>query len=106
MTLSARLDRWFDVTKRGSTVETEIKAGVCTFLTMSYILLVNPQILGAAGEDWGSTAWRRFGEQRQQQQQQQPQQPQQRSSKQQRRRRRWTQHAAAAVVACASPPNP
>jgi xanthine/uracil/vitamin C permease (AzgA family) len=27
----------------------EVKSGVVTFLTMSYILLVNPQILGAAG---------------------------------------------------------
>jgi xanthine/uracil/vitamin C permease (AzgA family) len=32
-------------------VANEVKAGVVTFLTMSYILLVNPQILGAAGDD-------------------------------------------------------
>jgi xanthine/uracil/vitamin C permease (AzgA family) len=41
--------RFFKVTERGSTIGTEIKAGIATFLTMSYILLVNPQILGAAG---------------------------------------------------------
>jgi xanthine/uracil/vitamin C permease (AzgA family) len=40
---------YFRVTERGSTVATEIKAGIVTFLTMSYILLVNPQILSAAG---------------------------------------------------------
>ncbi len=41
--------RYFKVSERGSSIGTEIKAGVITFLTMSYILLVNPQILGAAG---------------------------------------------------------
>jgi xanthine/uracil/vitamin C permease (AzgA family) len=41
--------RYFKISERGSTIGTEIKAGVVTFLTMSYILLVNPQILGAAG---------------------------------------------------------
>lgn len=41
--------RFFKITERGSTIGTEIKSGIATFLTMSYILLVNPQILGAAG---------------------------------------------------------
>jgi xanthine/uracil/vitamin C permease (AzgA family) len=40
---------YFHIRERGSTVATEVKAGVCTFMTMSYILLVNGQILGAAG---------------------------------------------------------
>jgi AGZA family xanthine/uracil permease-like MFS transporter len=35
--------------ERGTTVGTEIRAGVVTFLTMSYILFVNPQILSQAG---------------------------------------------------------
>jgi xanthine/uracil/vitamin C permease (AzgA family) len=43
------LSRFFKITERGSTIGTEIKSGIATFLTMSYILLVNPQILGAAG---------------------------------------------------------
>lgn len=43
------VDRYFRVSERGSTLGTEVKSGVVTFLTMSYILLVNPQILGAAG---------------------------------------------------------
>lgn len=38
------------MSERGSTLANEVKSGVVTFLTMSYILLVNPQILGAAGE--------------------------------------------------------
>jgi hypothetical protein len=41
--------RYFKVSERGSTLGSEVKSGVVTFLTMSYILLVNPQILGAAG---------------------------------------------------------
>jgi len=41
--------RLFDVESRGSTIRTEIVAGVTTFMTMSYILFVNPAILSAAG---------------------------------------------------------
>ena len=39
----------FGVTEAGSTVETEIKAGASTFLTMAYILLVNPSMLSVTG---------------------------------------------------------
>lgn len=49
MGLAVEIDRFFKITERGSTIGTEIKSGIATFLTMSYILLVNPQILGAAG---------------------------------------------------------
>lgn len=43
------LERWFHLRERGTTVATELRAGVTTFLTMAYILLVNPQVLAAAG---------------------------------------------------------
>ncbi|MCY1017480.1 NCS2 family permease [Pyxidicoccus sp. MSG2] len=43
------LERWFHLRERGTTVATELRAGVTTFLTMAYILLVNPQILAEAG---------------------------------------------------------
>ncbi|HEX7693436.1 MAG TPA: NCS2 family permease [Sphingomonas sp.] len=43
------LERRFDLAARGTTVRTEILAGVTTFLTMAYIVLVNPAILGQAG---------------------------------------------------------
>ncbi|HEX2024966.1 MAG TPA: NCS2 family permease [Actinomycetota bacterium] len=46
---SGRLDRYFRITERGSTVRTEVIAGVATYLTMAYILFVNPQILSFAG---------------------------------------------------------
>jgi len=43
------LDRRFALTARGTNVRTEILAGFTTFLTMAYIVLVNPAILGQAG---------------------------------------------------------
>ncbi|HEY8426617.1 MAG TPA: NCS2 family permease [Limnochordales bacterium] len=43
------LERRFRVRERGSTVGTEVVAGFTTFMTMAYILFVNPSILGAAG---------------------------------------------------------
>lgn len=43
------LDRRFELTARGTTARTEILAGVTTFLTMAYIVLVNPAILGSTG---------------------------------------------------------
>src|SRR6266581_3071045 len=47
--LSSRLDRFFKITERGSTMRTELIAGGATWLTMSYILFVNPTILGFLG---------------------------------------------------------
>jgi AGZA family xanthine/uracil permease-like MFS transporter len=49
------LDRYFQISERGSTVRTEIIAGLATFLTMAYILFVNPQILGAVPDSQGTT---------------------------------------------------
>lgn len=43
--LHGALCEFFEIEKRGSSVATEVRAGLTTFLTMSYILLVNPQIL-------------------------------------------------------------
>lgn len=43
------LERFFHIRERGSSVGTELRAGLVTFLTMAYILLVNPQILSEAG---------------------------------------------------------
>ena len=40
------VDRFFRISERGSSVRTEIVAGVTTWLTMAYILFVNPAILG------------------------------------------------------------
>ncbi|HMN81358.1 MAG TPA: NCS2 family permease [Burkholderiaceae bacterium] len=43
------LDRVFRLTEHGTTVRTEIVAGLTTFLTMAYIIFVNPTILADAG---------------------------------------------------------
>jgi AGZA family xanthine/uracil permease-like MFS transporter len=50
------LDRYFGYTARGSSLRIEILGGVSTFLTMSYILFVNPAILSAAGLPIGAVA--------------------------------------------------
>lgn len=46
---AAFLERRFDLAARGTSVRTEVLAGTTTFLTMAYIVLVNPAILGQAG---------------------------------------------------------
>ncbi len=43
------LDAYFGVTRRGSTLRTEILAGIATFLASMYIIVVNPAILSDAG---------------------------------------------------------
>ncbi len=43
------LDGYFGISRSGSTFGTEVRAGIVTFLTMAYILFVNPQILSEAG---------------------------------------------------------
>ena len=48
------MDKFFKLTEKGTNVKTEIIAGVTTFLTMAYILAVNPGILSATGMDGGA----------------------------------------------------
>lgn len=45
------LDAYFKISERGSSVGTEVRAGITTFLVMAYILFVNADVLGAAGLD-------------------------------------------------------
>ncbi|KAB1443120.1 NCS2 family permease [Pseudodesulfovibrio senegalensis] len=45
------LEKRFQLTEHGTNTKTEITAGVTTFMTMAYILAVNPGILAAAGMD-------------------------------------------------------
>lgn len=45
------LERVFKLREHGTTARTEVIAGFTTFLTMVYIVFVNPQILGVAGMD-------------------------------------------------------
>ena len=48
------LQRQFKLREHGTDVRTEFIAGATTFLTMIYIVFVNPQILGNAGMDKGA----------------------------------------------------
>lgn len=50
------LDRYFALSERGTSARTEVLAGFTTFLTMAYIVLVNPAILGQAGMPIASVA--------------------------------------------------
>ncbi|MFV0345763.1 MAG: NCS2 family permease [Bacteroidales bacterium] len=47
------IDKYFGISNSGSNFRTEIIAGITTFMTMAYILAVNPQILGSTGMDKG-----------------------------------------------------
>lgn len=48
------MENFFKLVERGTNVKTELMAGLTTFMTMAYILAVNPIILGAAGMDKGA----------------------------------------------------
>ncbi len=51
---SGGLDRYFHVTERGSTIRTEVIAGAATWLTMAYIIFVNPAIIGSIPDRLGN----------------------------------------------------
>ncbi|MBE0404795.1 Xanthine/uracil/thiamine/ascorbate permease family protein [Halomonas citrativorans] len=48
------LDKYFKLTELNTNVKTEVVAGITTFLTMAYIIFVNPSILSEAGMDYGA----------------------------------------------------
>src|SRR3954447_10501317 len=54
--MNAFLDRRFGISARGSSLRIEALGGATTFLTMSYILFVNPAILSAAGLPFSAVA--------------------------------------------------
>jgi len=47
--MAGRVEHFFGIEKAGSTIRREVLAGLTTFVTMSYIIAVNPAILKAAG---------------------------------------------------------
>jgi AGZA family xanthine/uracil permease-like MFS transporter len=51
---STPLDKYFHITERGSSVRTELIAGAATWLTMAYIIFVNPSILGSIPDHLGN----------------------------------------------------
>ena len=48
------LEKLFGLSKKKTTVRTEVMAGLATFLTMAYITVVNPSMLSNAGMDFGA----------------------------------------------------
>ncbi len=54
MQKSSFFEKQFKLTQNNTTVKTEVLAGVTTFMTMAYILSVNPITLEAAGMDFGA----------------------------------------------------
>lgn len=50
------MDELFHVSERKSTIGTELRAGLTTFLAMAYIIAVNPAVLSGAGIDAGALA--------------------------------------------------
>ncbi len=48
------MDKFFRLKENNTNVKTEVVAGITTFMTMAYILIVNPSILSAAGMDQGA----------------------------------------------------
>jgi AGZA family xanthine/uracil permease-like MFS transporter len=53
-TLDHFLEKQFALSAHGVTVRTEVLAGLTTFLTMAYIIFVQPAVLSAAGMDFGA----------------------------------------------------
>ncbi|MCL1805279.1 MAG: NCS2 family permease [Clostridiales bacterium] len=47
------MEKLFKLKERNTTVTTEIMAGITTFMTMAYILIVNPNFLSVTGMSWG-----------------------------------------------------
>lgn len=50
----SRIDRFFEISSRGSTVAREVRGGVVTFFTMAYIIVLNPIILSGAVDETGA----------------------------------------------------
>lgn len=54
MTPPSPIDRFFEISARGSSVRTELLAGFTSYMAMSYIILVNPAVLGTTGMNEGA----------------------------------------------------
>lgn len=47
--MEEKLDRLFHLKERGTTVKTEVLAGLTTFVTAAYVLVANPSVMSATG---------------------------------------------------------
>jgi len=56
------LDRYFKISDRGSTIGTELRGGLVTFVTMAYIVVLNPLIIGSFAATDGNAHKDAFGD--------------------------------------------
>lgn len=54
--LHQRLDKFFHLTERGTTIKTEMVAGATAFMTLAFLIAVHPSIMGSCGMDKGAMA--------------------------------------------------
>ncbi|PIE97519.1 MAG: permease, partial [Propionibacterium sp.] len=47
------MDKWFQITNRGSNIPQEIRGGLVTFFAMAYIIALNPLIIGTTTDKNG-----------------------------------------------------
>ncbi|MCL2086294.1 MAG: NCS2 family permease [Oscillospiraceae bacterium] len=52
--MKTKIENYFKLKENNTNIHTELIAGLTTFMTMSYIIIVNPDILSVAGMDWGA----------------------------------------------------
>lgn len=48
------VERWFQISARGSSIGQELRGGMVTFFTMAYILALNPVVIGTAADSRGN----------------------------------------------------
>ena len=53
--MSSILEKFFHLKSNGTSVKPELLAGFTTFITMAYIIFVNPQMMSASGMDYGAS---------------------------------------------------
>ena len=53
----AKIESFFKIKENGSTIRTEIMAGITTFLTMAYIVALNPNLITGFGANGGPALW-------------------------------------------------
>ena len=51
--MKSALEQFFSIAQHQTSIQKEILAGVTTFITMAYIIFVNPQMMAQSGMDYG-----------------------------------------------------
>ena len=62
--MSSILEKFFHLKSNGTSVKQELLAGFTTFITMAYIIFVNPQMMSASGMIMAQALWEHVSQQR------------------------------------------